>query len=111
MRAQRNLQVDQFRGVNVSTPTELLSGEYFPLDQNGDRRPEYAWRVRRGSSRLNDEAGAGIQFAGSAGNLTRRMVQFERDDDTLFVVAIGGIQSWTPGGTDDVMAVEAGEPE
>jgi len=111
VRVKRTLRVDRFTGVNVNTPPELLGGEQFPVDENGDRRPGYSWRVRRGFKRLMDDAAVGVQSAGVSGNLPKRLIEFERDDSTMFMVFVGGLSAWTNGQVDDVQAVTPGDPE
>lgn len=112
MRLARASRVDEFRGLDINTPPELLPGERFPIDTNGDRRPDRSWRPRRGYSRLLDQDGNGMQFAHpSDQNNVRRLIQFERDDNTLFTVGAGGFVNWQFGLVDEVQAFEAGEFE
>ena len=110
MRARRVLRVDQFRGVDQSTPPELLTGDVFATDLNGDRRPQESWRVRRGRARLLDRTGAGVNFTANYGNTPRRVIQFERDDDERYLVFAGGGMSLLKDDQDEVNAVLAGEP-
>jgi hypothetical protein len=112
MRQPRATRVDEFRGTDINTPPELLPGERFPIDDNGDRRPDRSWRPRRGYSRLLDTDDNGMQFQHAADeNVVRRLIQFERDDNTLFTVGAGGFSQWQFGLVDEVQAFEAGEYE
>jgi hypothetical protein len=111
MRAERKTRVDEFHGLNAQTHPELLEPKEFQKDQNGDRRRDRSWRVRRGYSRLNDADGAGMSYAGAEGNVIKRLVPFERDDDTIYLVYSGGVVGLQAGDSEEVEAQAPGETE